>query len=151
MDMPDSAENLKIFKEKLAASYDEFEELPAIFPISSLTKQGLAPLLDATAQLLDETPEFLLYDETDMEDEAYYGFDADAPAFEISRDDDATWVLSGDKLEKLFTMTNFDCDEAVMKFSRQLRGMGVDEALRDRGAKDGDLVRIGKFEFEFVD
>ena len=33
----------------------------------------------------------------------------------------------------------------------QWRGMGVDEALRARGAKDGDIVRIGKFEFEFVD
>ena len=55
------------------------------------------------------------------------------------------------KLEKLFNMTNFDRDEAVMKFARQLRGMGVDEALRARGAKDGDIVRIGKFEFEFVD
>ncbi|WP_153051552.1 Obg family GTPase CgtA, partial [Streptococcus suis] len=54
-------------------------------------------------------------------------------------------------LEKLFTMTNFDRDESVMKFARQLRGMGVDEALRARGAKDGDTVRIGKFEFEFVD
>ena len=28
---------------------------------------------------------------------------------------------------------------------------GVDEALRERGAKDGDIVRIGNFEFEFVD
>ncbi|MFU1722058.1 Obg family GTPase CgtA, partial [Bacillus velezensis] len=28
---------------------------------------------------------------------------------------------------------------------------GVDEALRARGAKDGDLVRIGEFEFEFVE
>ena len=72
-------------------------------------------------------------------------------AFEIGRDDDATWVLSGEKLMKLFNMTNFDRDESVMKFARQLRGMGVDEALRARGAKDGDLVRIGKFEFEFVD
>ena len=141
MDMPDSAENLKIFKEKLSANYDEFAELPQIFPISSLTKQGLATLLDATAELLDKTPEFLLYDESEMEEEAYYGFDEEAPAFEISRDDDATWVLSGDKLEKLFNMTNFDRDEAVMKFARQLRGMGVDEALRARGAKDGDLVR----------
>ena len=51
-------------------------------------------------------------------------------AFEISRDDDATWVLSGEKLMKLFNMTNFDRDESVMKFARQLRGMGVDEALR---------------------
>ena len=47
-------------------------------------------------------------------------------------------------------MTNFDHDETVMRFARQLRGMGVDEALRARGAKDGDLVRIGEFEFEFV-
>ncbi len=136
---------------KLAENYDEFEELPAIFPISGLTKQGLATLLDATAELLDKTPEFLLYDESDMEEEAYYGFDEEEKAFEISRDDDATWVLSGEKLMKLFNMTNFDRDEAVMKFARQLRGMGVDEALRARGAKDGDLVRIGKFEFEFVD
>ena len=135
----------------MAANYDEFEELPPIFPISRLTKQGLAPLLDATAELLDKTPEFLLYDESEMEEEVYYGFDEEEKAFEISRDDDATWVLSGDKLMKLFNMTNFDRDESVMKFARQLRGMGVDEALRTRGAKDGDLVRIGKFEFEFVD
>ena len=151
MDMPESQENLEEFKKKLAANYDEFEELPAIFPISGLTKQGLATLLDATAELLDKTPEFLLYDESDMEEEAYYGFDEEEKAFEISRDDDATWVLSGEKLMKLFNMTNFDRDESVMKFARQLRGMGVDEALRARGAKDGDLVRIGKFEFEFVD
>ena len=151
MDMPESQENLKTFKERLAANYDEFEELPAIFPISGLTKQGLATLLDATAELLDKTPEFPIYDESDMEEEAYYGFDEEEKAFEISRDDDATWVLSGEKLMKLFNMTNFDRDESVMKFARQLRGMGVDEALRARGAKDGDLVRIDKFEFEFVD
>lgn len=151
MDMPESQENLKTFKEKLTANYDEFEELPAIFPISGLTKQGLATLLDATAELLDKTPEFPIYDESDMEEESYYDFDEEEKAFEISRDDDATWVLSGEKLMKLFNMTNFDRDESVMKFARQLRGMGVDEALRARGAKDGDLVRIGKFEFEFVD
>ena len=151
MDMPESQENLAEFKKKLAENYDEFEELPAIFPISGLTKQGLATLLDATAELLDKTPEFLLYDESDMEEEAYYGFGEEEKAFEINRDDDATWVLSGEKLMKLFNMTNFDRDESVMKFARQLRGMGVDEALRARGAKDGDLVRIGKFEFEFVD
>ena len=152
MDMPESQENLKEFKKKLASNYDEFDELPKIFPISSLAHQGLDNLLEATADLLDKTPEFLLYTEEDMEDqEVYYGFDEDQPAFEINRDDDASWILSGDKLEKLFNMTNFDRDESIMKFARQLRGMGVDEALRARGAKDGDIVRIGKFEFEFVD
>ncbi len=33
MDMPGAEENLKEFKEKLAANYDEFDELPQIFPI----------------------------------------------------------------------------------------------------------------------
>ncbi|HGD5275186.1 TPA: GTPase ObgE [Streptococcus agalactiae] len=152
MDMPDSEENLAAFKEKLAANYDEFDDIPMIFPISSLAHQGLENLMDATAELLANTEEFLLYDETDMqEDEAYYGFNEDERPFEITRDDDATWVLYGDKLEKLFVMTNMERDESIMKFARQLRGMGVDEALRERGAKDGDIVRIGNFEFEFVD
>ncbi|HGH7895614.1 TPA: GTPase ObgE [Streptococcus agalactiae] len=152
MDMPDSEENLAAFKEKLAANYDEFDDMPMIFPISSLAHQGLENLMDATAELLANTEVFLLYDETDMqEDEAYYGFNEDERPFEITRDDDATWVLYGDKLEKLFVMTNMERDESIMKFARQLRGMGVDEALRERGAKDGDIVRIGNFEFEFVD
>ncbi|CNI92559.1 GTPase ObgE [Streptococcus agalactiae] len=152
MDMPDSEENLAAFKEKLAANYDEFDDMPMIFPISSLAHQGLENLMDATAELLANTEEFLLYDETDMqEDEAYYGFNEDERPFEITRDDDATWVLYGDKLEKLFVMTNMERDESIMKFARQLRGMGVDEALREHGAKDGDIVRIGNFEFEFVD
>lgn len=152
MDMPDAEENLKVFKEKLATDYDEFDELPMIFPISSLAQQGLDNLLEATADLLDKTDEFLLYTEEDMQDdEVYYGFNDDERPFEITRDDDAAWVLYGEKLERLFVMTNMERDESIMKFARQLRGMGVDEALRERGAKDGDIVRIGNFEFEFVD
>ena len=151
MDMPEAAENLEKFKEKLATNYDEFEDQPPIFPISGIAHQGLDALLDATAQLLDQTDDFLLYDESDMQEEAYYGFSEEEKAFDISRADDASWILSGEKLEKLFVMTNLERDEAIMKFSRQLRAMGVDQALRERGAKDGDIVRIGNFEFEFVD
>lgn len=149
MDMPQAAENLEQFKEKLDANYGEFDDKPQIFPISGIAHQGLDALLDATAQLLAQTDDFLLYDESDMQEEAYYGFEEEEKAFDISRADDAAWVLSGEKLEKLFVMTNMERDEAIMKFSRQLRGMGVDQALRERGAKDGDIVRIGKFEFEF--
>ena len=151
MDMPQAAENLEQFKEKLDANYGEFDDKPQIFPISGIAHHGLDALLDATAQLLAQTDDFLLYDESDMQEEAYYGFEEEEKAFDISRADDAAWVLSGEKLEKLFVMTNMERDEAIMKFSRQLRGMGVDQALRERGAKDGDIVRIGKFEFEFVD
>lgn len=152
MDMPESAENLKQFKEKLQLlKTDEFANDIPIFPISAVSKNGLQALLNATADLLETTPEFPLYDEEMEEDVVHYGYQSDTPEFEITREPDATWVLSGDKIEKLFQMTNFAHDETVMRFARQLRGLGVDEALRARGAKDGDIVRIGNFEFEFVE
>ncbi|MEK5289303.1 GTPase ObgE [Streptococcus sp. FSL R7-0212] len=153
MDMPDAEENLEDFKAKLYAEYDEFEEKPLIYPISTLAQKGLDNLLEAISELLAKTDEFLLYDESDFQDdeEVYYGFVGDDKEFDITRDDDATWILSGEKLERLFVMTNMERDESIMKFARQLRGMGVDEALRERGARDGDIVRIGSYEFEFVD
>lgn len=152
IDMPESQENLQKFKEKLYENQsDEFANKIPIFPISSITRQGIDALLAATADLLDITPEFLLYDEEIIEDVVHYGFQAEKTLFEINRDPDATWILSGEELERLFQMTNFEHDESVMRFARQLRGMGVDEALRSRGAKDGDIVRICDYEFEFVD
>ncbi|MDN6797600.1 MAG: Obg family GTPase CgtA, partial [Lactococcus sp.] len=131
-----------------------FEDKPQVFPVSGVSRQGLQNLLEATNELLGETPEFPLYEDADFagqDEEAYYGFDEGARDYEISREDDASWTLSGEKLEKLFMMTNLDHDDSVFKFARQLRGMGIDEDLRSRGARDGDIVRIGKFEFEFVD
>lgn len=152
MDMPNAQENLAIFKEKLLNQYNEFDDKPMIFPISSVTHKGLEKLMEATADLVDKTDKFLLYDNSEIEqEEVHYTFSKETQPFEITRDDDATWVLSGEKLEKLFAMTNLERDESLMKFARQMRGMGVDDALRKRGAKDGDLVRIGHFEFEFVD
>lgn len=152
MDMPNAEENLKKFKEQLnKEKTDEFADDMPIFPVSGVTRKGIDPLLNATADLLEVTPEFPLYDEEIEEETVQYGFNPEGLEFKIDRDPDATWILSGEKIEKLFQMTNFDHDETVMRFARQLRGMGVDEALRARGAKDGDLVRIGEFEFEFVE
>ncbi|EME7145001.1 GTPase ObgE [Enterococcus faecium] len=152
MDMPDAQENLVKFKEQLnKEKEDEFADDIPVFPISGVTRQGLDALLNATADLLEVTPEFPLYEEELEEETVHYGFNPEGPEFQIDRDSDATWILSSEKIEKLFQMTNFDHDETVMRFARQLRGMGVDEALRARGAKDGDLVRIGEFEFEFVE
>jgi GTP-binding protein len=48
-------------------------------------------------------------------------------------------------------MTDFSRDESVRRFARQMRGLGIDEALRERGAKDGDIVKILDYEFEFID
>lgn len=152
MDMPNAEENLAEFRKKIAAQQtDEFADPIQIFPISSIAKKGIQPLLNATADLLEVTPEFLLYEQDMEEDVVQYNYQSSEPEFTVDREPDASWTLHGEKIEKLFQMTNFDHDETVMRFARQLRSMGVDETLRARGAKDGDIVRIGNFEFEFVE
>ncbi|EJA0792142.1 TPA: GTPase ObgE [Listeria monocytogenes] len=146
MDMPDAEENLNEFKTKIV------EDIP-VFPISAVTKTGLRELLLAIADKLETTPEFPLNEILEQEDEdtVLYKYVAEEPDFEISREPDGTFVLSGAKIERLFTMTNFERDASISRFARQLRAMGVDEALRKRGAKDGDIVRLLDYEFEFMD
>ncbi|HAA8539324.1 TPA_asm: GTPase ObgE [Listeria monocytogenes] len=146
MDMPDAEENLNEFKTKIA------EDIP-VFPISAVTKTGLRELLLAIADKLETTPEFPLNEILEQEDEdtVLYKYVAEEPDFEISREPDGTFVLSGAKIERLYTMTNFERDASISRFARQLRAMGVDEALRKRGAKDGDIVRLLDYEFEFMD
>ncbi|MBC2346210.1 GTPase ObgE [Listeria welshimeri] len=146
MDMPEAEENLKEFKTKIA------EDIP-VLSISAVTKTGLRELLLAIADKLETTPEFPLNEILEQEDEdtVLYKYVAEEPDFEITREPDGTFVLSGTKIERLFTMTNFERDASISRFARQLRAMGVDEALRKRGAKDGDIVRLLDYEFEFMD
>lgn len=147
MDMPDSAENLEEFKAQL----EEVEAEHEIFEISALQRDGLRPVLYRAAELLDEYEEIEEEEPNEMESHVTYTHEEEEEPFELTRDSDGVWVLSGDKIERLFKMTNFDHDEAIMRFSRQLRSMGVDETLRERGAKDGDLVALLDFTFEFVE
>lgn len=149
MDMPDAEENLNSFKEKLE------EDFP-IFPISALTRKGLRDLLYAIADKLEQTPEFPLIEEKAEEAETgihrvVYKHEAEKDEFEITRESDGSFVVSGGSVERLFKMTDFSRDESVRRFSRQLRSMGIDEALRQRGAKDGDTVKLMEFEFEFIE
>ncbi|MFA6692798.1 MAG: Obg family GTPase CgtA, partial [Acholeplasmataceae bacterium] len=59
--------------------------------------------------------------------------------------------LFGNTLKLLFERTDFTKDEAVKRFARQLRGLGVDEALREMGAKHQDIIYLFGYEFEFID
>ncbi|TVV34333.1 GTPase ObgE [Weissella cibaria] len=149
MDMPDAEETLATFKEKLAADPNVPDDVE-IMPISSLTRQGLEPLMQRTADLLDETPAFIPKGmEPDDTESALYEFSEERTPFEINRDEDGVWVLYGDEIERLFKRTNTNYTESMMRFARQLRFMGVDEALRYAGARGGDTVQILDFQFEF--
>lgn len=148
MDMPESEENLKKFKKEMADAGEEFE----LFEISAHSQKGLNQLMNRTAAILETAPQFPLYEEeTEKEERVLYKFTPENKEYMITREPDGTWVVSGDKVVKLYQMTNFQFDESIMRFSRQLRGMGIDQELRDKGAKGGDTVRIDDFEFDFVE
>ncbi len=147
MDLPGSSELLAEFRQKLAAAGDTHE----IFEISSITHQGVQSLMNKTADLLAETTEFPMGDVEEVQTQKLYQYQPEAPAFIIEQDEYGTFIVSGDKVEKLFKMSNLDHQDGVMRFARQLRSMGIDEALRESGAHDGDLVAIDNFTFEFVE
>ena len=149
MDMPDAQTALEMFEEQLRND-DNVPDDIEIMPISSLSREGLEPLLRLTADLLDETPVFIPKGMVDADDEqANYEFEEREQPFELSRDEDGTWILSGNEIERLFKRTNTNFTESLMRFARQIRFMGVDEALHEAGAENGDVVQISDFQFEY--
>lgn len=128
----------------------EVGEDKEIYPISAATHQNIDELLYRVADLLERTEqEEIVPEESDTR--VVYRHEKDPDAFEITRDDDGAYVVSGGAIERLFKMTDFNRDAAVRRFARQMRSMGIDEALRERGIKAGETVRILGGEFEFVE
>jgi GTP-binding protein len=72
-----------------------------------------------------------------------------AEAFAIERGSDGAFELGGERIERLAAMTNFDSDESLARFERQLERMGVEKKLREMGAVEGDTVRVGTYEFTY--
>ncbi|AFR99880.1 GTPase ObgE [Lentilactobacillus buchneri] len=150
MDLPDSADNLQIFKQQLA-EHSDADKTREIFPISSVTHTGLTELVRRTADLLDTTK--LSDMEQPAETTKEYAYQpAETSDFHIEYDKEyESWVISGDKIEKLFKMTDTEHDQSMLRFARQMHGMGIDDALRKAGAKDGDTVTILDFSFTYVE
>ena len=139
MDLENAQHNLEEFRK----NYPDI----LIVQVSSVTNTGFDELMKILADTLDTIGDEALYTDEEMMGHVTYKFKNERP-FTITKVDDV-WVLEGAELEKLFKMTRFDEDEAVMRFARKLKGMGVDEELERLGAKPGDEVQICDYIFEF--
>ncbi len=143
MDVPEAAENLQRFKQ-------QYPDIP-VYAISAATRQGVQELMYAVADRLETIPTRLqVEDVAEVEERVVYRAEKEPDEFHILRDED-TYVVTGEKLEKLVRMTNLNSYDSVQRFVRIMRNMGVDAALRREGAQHGDTVRIGDWEFEFVE
>jgi GTP-binding protein len=114
--------------------------------ISAVTNNGLQPVLDEVLLTLQHVPKLVIQDGIKE-----YTFQAQVDSFEIHLGDDNVYEVRGAQVERLLLMTDFGKDLAVKRFSRQLRSLGVDAALRAKGLQSGDTVRILTYEFEYQD
>ena len=115
-----------------------------------MTKEGLDDILVALADLVDQVEVDGLYEEDQLESHVLYKFKKEEP-YTITKDGEGLYTIHGAEIEKLFKMTKFESQEAILRFAKRLRRMGIDDKLEAMGAKSGDKVRILDFEFEFND
>ena len=141
MDLEGAKENLEAFK-KLANC--------EIYEVSAATNIGLQAVVDKLANLLDEIPINPLYDDSQIESHVLYKFKKEEP-FSIEKEEEGLWKISGKEIERIFKMTKFSSEEAIYRFAKKLRRMGIDDKLIEMGAKEGDQVRICDFYFDFKD
>lgn len=138
MDIDEASDNLRLFKEKVSVP---------IFEISAINNQGLDKVIVELEKMVKNTRDEVLFDEDMQESHVLYKFKKEKP-FTIYKDGD-TYIIKGDKIEKIFKMTNFNTEEAYVRFSNKLRRMGIDEELEKMGISDGDIVKILDYEFEW--
>jgi GTP-binding protein len=138
---------LVVSKLDLPQARERFEELRAEFPgvrgISSATNEGVRDLIYATARVIAEAP----LPQIATPEPAHIHLRPNEP-FTI-RKEEAAFVISGERVERLAAMTNFDSDEGLARFEQILAKMGVEKKLREMGAAEGDTVRIGPYEFTY--
>lgn len=144
MDLPEAQANIKTFRDKLGSDIEVFE-------IAAITQQGVKALLKKISEVLSVTPLFDIYKENDPEDEVIYRYEPKDTQFEVVKIGESTFEVKGNLIERLLQMTNFGNEESVKQLARRMRRFGVDDRLRTSGCKDTNTVRIGEYEFEFVD
>lgn len=138
MDLPHARERWEAFRAKA-----EGEGYLAM-AISSATNEGVRELMNVTAQRLRE----LRIEETER---AALAVPATGPvlrpepedAFAIEPAEDG-YRVRGKRVERMVAMTNPDSHEGMERLERNLRKLGVFEALEQAGVQPGDVIYFGK-------
>lgn len=115
-----------------------------VYPICAMTGEGMDKLLERVWTMLEEYVE-----EPDETTEEVVYKAQNKPDFEVKRDDDGAFVITGARIENLVAMTNFDDDQSLRRFQRIWRYMELDKLLQEHGIQDGNTVRIYSMAFEY--
>ncbi|MBQ6703980.1 MAG: GTPase ObgE [Clostridia bacterium] len=141
MDITGAEDNLELFREELA----EMGEDVKVFPVSAATVSGFDALLDEIVKTLATLPKPLEYDEDEITEGYKY-----EPGFEINIED-GVFVVTGGSVEYLLDTTYAEDDESMRRFQQFLIREGIIEALRRAGATEESTIRMGEWEFDFIE
>lgn len=138
MDLPEAQENLALL-------HEEFSEY-SIYPISALTGEGIAELLWGLANILPERAKIQPAPE-ESECRIVKG-PKEVEGFEV-RKENGTFVVRGKSLERLLARLALNSPDALRFFQQKIRKMGLERALRQKGIKPGEVVKIKEIEFKW--
>lgn len=133
----DEPTKTKLNKIKFPAQYP-------LFYISAGTNQGVRELVGEIAQTLQGLPVI----QGENVGKVFTFSDVDNSRFEVIKKG-KKFIVTGSKQERLLIKTDLDNPQAFGRMLKVLNRMGVLAELKKAGAKFGDLVVVGKKEFEF--
>lgn len=116
--------------------------------ISALTQQNTQKLVQKVFELVSTLPKQV---SQIVEKMPVYELPEDEIVFTVERDEDGYYHVKGKRIERAAAMTQWDYEEAVMRFQNILETLGVSAALEKAGVQVGDTVFIGDFELEWSD
>lgn len=116
-----------------------------VFPVSAATAQGFDALLSEVIKTLALLPKAYEFVVEEMEQAHKY-----EPGFSIEREDDV-FVLTGGSIAYLLDTTYADDEGSMRRFQQFLIKEGIIDALREAGAGENSTIKMGEWEFDFVE
>ncbi len=139
MDITGADENLDLLKKEVA------NDGVKVFPVSAAAVKGFDTLLDEIIKTLAALPKVYEFEEEDMPERTKY-----EPGFEIAMDGDV-FVVSGGSVDYILDTTYADDEISMRRFQQYLIKEGIIDALRKKGANETSTVRMGEWEFDFIE
>lgn len=122
-----------------------------IFEVSTIMHQGLKEVLYAALDEIEKAKKIELDDPDVIEETVVYRYEPKRPDFYVEKDAPGRWKVVSQKVDNLCDQYDLDDPDQAYQFALQLGRMGVDKALRQAGARDGDQVIINNYILDFKD
>ena len=119
-----------------------------IFTISAATKENIEPLMYFVSQKVDEIERPVIEVHVEEDEGAYNNDDS---AFEVFKLDKNTFMVQGGKIKRLASVTDARNPEQIIRLQHIMTAMGIFDALRAKGIKNGDTLIIDHLELVHYD